>query len=50
MIPMLISPITDIRASKEYRMHMSQVMFERGLKVAVARFRGEGPEYGVSLI
>jgi carbon-monoxide dehydrogenase medium subunit len=50
MIPTLISPITDIRASKEYRMHMAQVMFERGLKTAVARFRGVGPEYGVSLI
>jgi CO/xanthine dehydrogenase FAD-binding subunit len=50
MIPTMISPITDVRASKEYRMHMSQVMFERGLKAAVARFRGEGPAYGARLI
>jgi carbon-monoxide dehydrogenase medium subunit len=50
MIPTMISPITDIRASKEYRMHMCQVMFERGLNAAVTRFRDEGPEYGVSLI
>ena len=27
-----ISPITDIRASKEYRTHISKVMLERGLK------------------
>jgi carbon-monoxide dehydrogenase medium subunit len=27
-----ISPITDIRATKEYRMHVMKVMFERGLK------------------
>jgi CO/xanthine dehydrogenase FAD-binding subunit len=50
LIPTLISPITDIRATKEYRMHMSQVMFERGLKVARARLRGDGPPYGVNSI
>jgi CO/xanthine dehydrogenase FAD-binding subunit len=27
-----ISPITDIRSTKEYRMHMIKVMFERGIK------------------
>ncbi len=27
-----ISPITDIRATKEYRLHMSQIMFKRGIK------------------
>jgi carbon-monoxide dehydrogenase medium subunit len=50
IIPTLISPITDIRASKEYRLHMCQVMFERGLKAAVSRFSGTGPAYGHSLI
>jgi carbon-monoxide dehydrogenase medium subunit len=50
IIPTLISPITDIRASKEYRLHMCQVMFERGLKAAVSRFKGNGPAYGHSLI
>ncbi len=50
MVPALISPITDIRATKEYRMHMSQVMFGRGLNDAVERFRGKGSDYGVSLL
>jgi len=45
-----IKPITDIRASKEYRMHMAKVMFERGIKAAVERLYGKGPEYGTSLI
>jgi CO/xanthine dehydrogenase FAD-binding subunit len=30
-----ISPITDIRSSKEYRMHMIKVMFERGIKEVI---------------
>ena len=50
IIPTLISPITDMRASKEYRLHMCQVMFERGLKAAVSRFNGTGSAYGISLI
>ncbi|MBI4655508.1 MAG: xanthine dehydrogenase family protein subunit M [Elusimicrobia bacterium] len=45
-----ISPITDIRSSKEYRIHMTQVMLERGLKTAVARLSGKGPRYGEHLI
>lgn len=45
-----IKPITDIRASKEYRMHMAKIMFERGLNAAVARLYGDGPEYGISVI
>ena len=45
-----ISPITDIRASKEYRTHICKVMLERGLKAAEERMRGKGPKYGISLI
>jgi CO/xanthine dehydrogenase FAD-binding subunit len=45
-----ISPISDIRASKEYRLHMSEVMFERAIKAAVARLEGTGPAYGTALI
>ena len=45
-----ISPITDIRATKEYRMHMAKVMLERGLYAAVERLNGAGPEYGKSII
>ena len=40
IIPDEISPITDIRATKEYRIHMVRVMFERGLKKAVAQLSG----------
>ena len=45
-----IAPITDIRATKEYRLHMVGVMLERGLRAAVARLAGTGPDYGTSLI
>jgi len=45
-----ITPITDIRATKEYRAHMIGVMLERGLRAAVARRDGAGPDYGTSLI
>jgi len=50
IIPDEITPITDIRASKEYRMLMAKVMFERGIKAAVDRLNGSGPAYGTSLI
>ena len=50
MIEEEIKPITDIRASKEYRMHMAKVMFERGIRAAIGRLNGSGPEYGASLI
>jgi len=36
-----ISPISDIRASKEYRIHMVKVMMERGLKRVRARQIGQ---------
>jgi CO/xanthine dehydrogenase FAD-binding subunit len=45
-----ISPITDIRATKEYRMHMAKVMLERALKAAVDRMNGKGSNYGDRLI
>ncbi len=41
-----VFPITDIRATREYRMHMCQVMFERGIKAASSRLAGNGPAYG----
>lgn len=50
LIEQEISPITDIRATKEYRIHMAKVMLERGLKTAVNRMNGKGPDYGEKLI
>ena len=50
LVPEEIAPITDIRATKEYRLRMVGVMLERGLRAAVARLAGAGPEYGTSLI
>ncbi len=45
-----ISPIADLRASKEYRLHMAQVMLERALKCAEQRLAGKGPAYGESVL
>ncbi len=50
LVPQEIHPITDIRASKEYRMHMAKVMLERGLRAAVERMAGAGPALGESVI
>lgn len=50
LIPEEISPITDIRATREYRMHMVKVMFKRGLNAAVSRLAGNGPPYGTPVI
>lgn len=45
-----ISPIDDVRASKEYRSHMSRVMLRRSLVAALSRLSGGGPPYGESVI
>ena len=50
LIPRETSPITDVRATAEYRAHMLGVMFERGVRAAAARMSGDGPEYGARLI
>ena len=39
-------PITDIRASAEYRRLMVGVMAKRAAALAARRLAGEGPEYG----
>ena len=36
LIPEEISPISDIRSSKEYRIHMMKVMFKRGMLKSMA--------------
>ncbi len=45
-----IAPITDIRATAEYRTHMCRVMLRRGLPAARERLAGNGPPYGTHLI
>ena len=50
VVPDEISPITDIRSSKEYRLHVANVMLERGLNAAYSRLNGGGPEYGTNLL
>jgi CO/xanthine dehydrogenase FAD-binding subunit len=50
LVPNEISPITDMRASREYRLAMSEVMLRRGLTAAVERLEGGGPPYGTRLM
>jgi CO/xanthine dehydrogenase FAD-binding subunit len=45
-----ISPITDIRATAEYRLHMCRVMLERSLQASVERLAGRGPRCGEKLL
>jgi carbon-monoxide dehydrogenase medium subunit len=40
LIPAEISPISDIRSSAEYRIHMMQVMFKRGLEKMYLTLQG----------
>ncbi len=39
MIETVIAPISDVRASKEYRMQMTKVMFERAVNEALERLK-----------
>lgn len=39
MIETIIAPISDVRATKEYRMHMTKVMFERAVNNALERLK-----------
>ena len=50
LVPGVISPITDIRASAEYRTHMCRVMLVRALRAAAGRLAGDGPPYGERLL
>lgn len=45
-----IAPITDLRATREYREHMCRVMLERGLAAAATRLHGNGPPYPTRLV
>jgi carbon-monoxide dehydrogenase medium subunit len=45
-----ISPISDVRASKEYRLYISGVLLKRSLRASSSRLQGKGPEYGMSLV
>ncbi len=45
-----ISPISDIRSTKEYRLHMAGIMLERALRAAAARLSGKAPRYGEPVI
>lgn len=45
-----ISPISDLRASAEYRAHMCRVMLVRALRAAAGRLSGDGPPYGTRLL
>ena len=45
-----IKPISDVRASKEYRLHMAKVMLEMGLEAAIKRLTGKKPVYGTKLL
>ena len=45
-----ISPITDIRATKEYRFYMAKVMFKRAIEKTLDRFYKGKPPYGEGMI
>jgi carbon-monoxide dehydrogenase medium subunit len=41
----IVSPITDMRGTKEYRIHVTGVLVERVVRAAVARARGDAVQY-----
>lgn len=41
----IVSPITDMRGTKEYRIHITGVLVQRALRAAVQRARGEQLDY-----
>jgi len=41
MLEQVIAPITDVRATKEYRMQMTKVMLERGIETAIKRLENK---------
>ncbi|MCO6457306.1 MAG: xanthine dehydrogenase family protein subunit M [Pirellulaceae bacterium] len=41
----IVSPITDMRGTREYRIHVTGVLVQRVLRAAVARARGEAFTY-----
>ena len=45
-----VSPITDIRASKEYRLHMCRIMLEKAVSAAVSRMISSEPALGTRLM
>ena len=45
-----VSPISDIRASKEYREKMCLVLLERSLKASLSRMKNGEPQYGKELL
>ena len=50
LLPAEISPITDIRATEAYRLHMVGVMLKRGVATAVSRLERGEPAYGTRVI
>jgi len=50
LLPNTIAPITDVRATKAYRLHMVGVMLGRAMTAAHQRLTGCGPAYGRNLL
>ncbi len=45
-----IAPISDLRSSKEYRIHMCRIMVKRGLGACVSRMETGSPSLSTRLI